>query len=92
MIGGFISTIWGIIRETTSLGRLGLTAGIINPAPFLGVAAFQVITGSLIDRAGRVGDLYPLAGFKAAFSVCLVSALACLVLSLLVKAKAKRRH
>ena len=64
VIGGYISTIWGIIRETTPTHRLGLTSGILNPAPFLGVAAFQVLTGSIIDRAARVGDPYTLPGFK----------------------------
>jgi MFS family permease len=87
VIGGFISTIWGIIRETTPAERLGLTSGILNPAPFLGVAAFQVLTGNIIDQTGRVGERYSLSGFKSAFSVCLAGALVCLVLSFLVKAK-----
>lgn len=88
VIGGFISTIWGIIRETTPAERLGLTSGILNPAPFLGVAAFQMLTGNIIDQAGRVGELYSLSGFKSAFSVCLAGAFACLVLSFLIKARA----
>ncbi|BBO67627.1 MFS transporter [Desulfosarcina alkanivorans] len=87
VIGGFISTIWGIIRETTPVERLGLASGILNPAPFLGVAAFQVLTGHIIDRAGRAGELYPISGFKSAFWVCLAAAVVCQVLSLLVKAK-----
>lgn len=87
VVGGFISTIWGIIRETTPAERLGLTSGILNPAPFLGVAAFQVLTGNIIDRAGRVGDLYPLPGFQSAFRVCLAGAAASLVLSFLIKSK-----
>lgn len=87
MIGGFISTIWGIIRETTPADRLGLTAGILNPAPFLGVAVFQLLTGNIIDRMGNIGELVPLSAFKSAFSVCLAGAVACLALSFLVKAK-----
>ncbi len=87
VIGGFISTIWGVIRETTPAERLGLTSGILNPAPFLGVAAFQVLTGNIIDQAGRVGELYSPSGFKSAFSVCLAGALVCLVLSFFIKAK-----
>ncbi|MFO7716854.1 MFS transporter [Desulfosarcina sp.] len=87
VVGGFISTIWGIIRENTPSERLGLTSGILNPAPFLGVAAFQVLTGNIIDRAGQVGEHYPLPGFKSAFHVCLVGAAICLLLSLLIKAK-----
>ncbi|MFZ0241299.1 MAG: MFS transporter [Desulfobacterales bacterium] len=88
-IGGFISCIWGIIREITPAKRLGLTSGIINPAPFLGVAVFQVLTGNILDRAGRVGEFYTLSGFKNAFSICLAGAVACLLLSLFLKSKKK---
>ncbi len=79
--GGFISTMWGIVREATPLDILGLTSGMLNPAPFLGVAVFQVITGAILDRSGRVGDLYPLSGFKNAFLVCLVCNVICVALS-----------
>ena len=88
-IGGFISSIWGIIREITPAERLGLTSGIINPAPFLGVAVFQVLTGNILDRAGRVGEFYTLYGFKSAFSICLVGVVACLMLSLFLKSQQK---
>ena len=87
MIGGFISTIWGIIRETTPTRRLGLTSGLLNPAPFLGVAVFQVLTGSMIDRAGRAGDAVPLSSFSGAFTVCLAGALVCLILTLFIRSK-----
>jgi sugar phosphate permease len=79
--GGFISLLWGIVQETTPSEILGLTSGMLNPAPFLGVAAFQVLTGAILDRAGRVGDLYPLSGFRNAFLVCLFGILICLALS-----------
>jgi MFS family permease len=84
-IGGFISSIWRIIREIAPAERLGLTSGMINPAPFFGVAVFQVLTGNLLDRAGRVGELYALSGFKSAFSICLAGAAGCLALSLFLK-------
>lgn len=86
LIGGFISTIWGLIRETTPIERLGLTSGLLNPAPFLGVAAYQMLTGAILDRSGRIGDLYPLAGFTSAFGVCLAGAVVCLLLSMFIKA------
>ncbi len=79
--GGFISTLWGIVREATPLDILGLTSGMLNPAPFLGVAVFQVITGAILDRSGRVGNLYPLSGFKNAFLVCLFCIVICVVMS-----------
>ena len=83
--GGFISTLWGIVQETTPSEILGLTSGMLNPAPFFGVAAFQVLTGAILDRAGRVGDLYPLLGFRNAFLVCLFGIVICLVLSFLLR-------
>jgi MFS family permease len=87
--GGFISTLWGIVRETTPLEILGLTSGMLNSAPFLGVAVFQVLTGAMLDRAGRVGDLYPLSGFKNAFLACLFGIVICLLLSFYLR-KPKR--
>ena len=79
--GGFISTLWGIVQETTPAEILGLTSGLLNPAPFFGVALFQVITGAVLDRAGRVGDLYSLSGFRNAFLLCLFGIIICLLLS-----------
>ena len=83
--GGFISTLWAIVRETTSSEILGLTSGMLNPAPFFGVAAFQVLTGAILDRAGRVDELYPLSAFKSAFMVCLVATVICLGLSFFIR-------
>jgi len=79
--GGFISTLWGIVQEITPLEILGLTSGMLNPAPFFGVAVYQVLTGAILDRAGRVGELYPLAGFRNAFLACLFGIVICLMLS-----------
>jgi sugar phosphate permease len=87
MIGGFISTIWGIIRETTPNERLGLTSGLLNPAPFFGVAVFQVLTGSMIESAGQTGEMVPLASFTGAFGVCLAGALISLVFSFFIRSK-----
>ena len=79
--GGFISTLWGIVQEITPLEILGLTSGMLNPAPFFGVAVYQVLTGAILDRAGRVGELYPLSGFRSAFLACLFGIVICLLLS-----------
>jgi len=91
--GGFISVLWGHIRENTPGDIMGLTSGLLNPAPFIGVAVFQVITGIILYRSGRIGDLYPVAGFKHAFMVCLAVSVACLMLSfLLSRKKSPGRH
>ena len=90
--GGFISVLWGIIRETTPPETLGLTSGMLNPAPFLGVATFQVLTGAILDQAGRIGDLYPLSGFKNAFLICLFGTFICLVLSFCLRLPERPEH
>jgi sugar phosphate permease len=83
--GGFISMLWGIVQEITPLEILGLTSGMLNPAPFFGVAVYQVLTGAILDRAGRVGDLYPLSGFRNAFLACLFGIVICLMLSFCIR-------
>ena len=82
--GGFISTLWGIVQEAAPPDILGLISGMLNPAPFLGVAAFQVLTGAILNRTTRVGDLYPLSGFRNAFLICLFGIVICLALSFLL--------
>ena len=70
--GGFISTFWGFLQDISPSETLALTFGLINPAPLLGAAAFQVLTGTILNKAGRIGDLYLISGFKNAFLVCLL--------------------
>jgi sugar phosphate permease len=85
--GGFISVFWGVIRETTPEKTLGTVSGLLNPAPFLGVAVFQVITGAILNRTERVDDLYPLSGFSDAFSVCIMVIAVCLGMSFFLSNK-----
>ena len=85
--GSFLSVFWGVIRETTPEKNLGMVSGLLNPAPFLGVAVFQVITGTILNRTERVDDLYPLSGFSDAFSVCVVVVAVCLGMSFFLRNK-----
>lgn len=80
LAGGFATALWAIVRETTPEPVMGITTGLLNPSPFLGVAVFQVVTGAVLDRVGRTGGIYPPEAFRDAFLVCLVSVLACLAL------------
>ena len=82
--GGIITIFWGILQDVTPPDILGLTLGMLNPAPLLGVAAFQVLTGAILNQAGRFGNLYPVSGFKNAFLVCLLGTVICTVLSLFI--------
>ena len=80
LAGGFATALWAIVRETTPEPVMGITTGLLNPSPFLGVAVFQVVTGAILDRVGRTGGIYPPEAFRDAFLVCLVSVMACLAL------------
>jgi len=79
--GGFASTLWSLVRETTHPHIFGLTSGLLNFAPFLGVAVLQVVTGAILDRVGPVNDLYPPVAYRDAFLVCALIMAGCLILS-----------
>lgn len=78
--GGFVTLLWGIVRETTPPEIFGAASGLLNPSPLLGVAALQVITGAILDKTGKVGALYTIAGFRRAFWLCLLFNLGCFAL------------
>jgi len=80
LAGGFATALWALVNETTSREILGSVSGLLNTAPFLGVAALQVITGYLLDRVGRVNGVYPPEAFKEAFLACLLVMVGCLAL------------
>ena len=86
--GGFISTLWGIVRDTTPPELMGLTSGLLNSAPFIGVAVFQTATGAILDRAGTINGLYPASGFQNTFLACLAGVILCLGLAFLIRKQA----
>lgn len=80
-MGGFVTNIWAHVREITPPQTLGSFSGLLNPAPFVGGAVFQVLTGSLLDRAVLPGGIYPASAYQSSFVFCLVVSCLCLVLS-----------
>jgi len=78
--GGFATALWALVNETTPREILGSVSGLLNTAPFLGVAAMQVITGYLLDRVGQVDGTYPPEAFESAFLACFILMAACLAL------------
>jgi sugar phosphate permease len=92
LAGGFVTIAWAIVRENTPARLMGLTSGLLNPSPFLGVAVFQVLTGTILDQAGIVGGLYPLEGFRNAFLTCLAANIVCLGLSLVMLKSDARKN
>ena len=83
--GGLGSILWAFVRETTPSPVLGLTTGLLNPFPMVGVAIMQVWTGAIMDSAGRVGEVYTPEAYREAFFVCLLLVAGCLGLSLFLK-------
>jgi MFS family permease len=88
--GGFGTTFWALVRETTPEQVMGVTSGLINPSAFLGVAIVQVWTGAILDKVGRVGDLYPLAAYEEAFLACLLLIVSCVLFCMCFSKKVYR--
>ena len=72
-------------RETTPSEIMGSISGWLNPSPFLGIAFYQMLTGAILDRVGRINEMYPPNAFQQTFWVCMLTASVCLVLSLFFK-------
>ncbi|MBM4334098.1 MAG: MFS transporter [Deltaproteobacteria bacterium] len=90
-LSGTLSLIWSIVREISPQERLGTVMGLLNPAPFLGVAIFQPLTGYLMDRVGKIGGAFPLEAYQHAFGLCLFSISISLVISFfLIRTKGRR--
>jgi sugar phosphate permease len=83
--GGFINLLWAQVKEITPFPVLGTYSGLLNVAPFLGVALFQVLTGSLLGRASLVNGAYLPAAYESSFAFCFMVSCACLVLSFFIK-------
>lgn len=81
--GGLFTILWTLIRESTPRSVLGLTMGLLNPFPMMGIAVFQVWTGAILDGVGRVNGIYPPEAYQRAFFLCLTVTVVCLVITLL---------
>jgi sugar phosphate permease len=88
--GGLFTIIWTLVRESTPGAVLGLTTGLLNPFPMLGIAVFQFWTGAIINRVGQVNGIYPPEAYRNAFSLCLAVSVGCLVIALLARKKLYR--
>jgi MFS family permease len=85
LTGGWLSVLWALVRESTSAETMGFISGVMNPAPFFGIAVFQVLTGAVLDHVGRINGAYPPEAFQTAFWVCTLAAAGCLLLSIILK-------
>jgi sugar phosphate permease len=82
MVAGIFSVIWAVMREESPPERMGTAMGLLNSAPFLGVATFQPLTGYLMDRVGKTGGAFPFEAYQHAFVLCLFSIVIATIISL----------
>ena len=80
LAGGIGTTLWATAQAKTPPAIMGLMSGLMNPFPLLGMAVMQGVTGAIVNRAGKVGNLYAPEGYRNAFLVLLLIAAACFVL------------
>jgi sugar phosphate permease len=78
--GGLGTSLWAVVRDTTPAPIMGLTTGLLNPSPFVGVAILQVWTGAILDRVGLVNGIYPSKAYNDVFLIFLLITFCCLIL------------
>jgi len=61
------------IAEGQPHGFIATANGMLNIWYFVGGAVFQSVMGLVLDAYGKVGDKFPVAAYRTAFLVCLVS-------------------
>jgi sugar phosphate permease len=80
LAGGISTTLWATAQSKTPPAIIGLMSGLMNPFPLLGMGVMQGVTGAIVNRAGKVGELYAPEGYRNAFFVLLLIVAACFVL------------
>jgi len=80
LAGGLGTTLWATAQAKTPPAIMGLMSGLMNPFPLLGMAVMQGVTGAIVDRAGKVDDVYSPEGYRNAFFILFLIAASCFVL------------
>ena len=81
--------VWACVREVNDPARVGIVIGFCNAPIFLAFAIVQSLTGAILDATwtGLVSGgvrIYPEAGYRTAFGVCLGLATGAVVSTLFV--------
>ena len=81
--------VWACVREVNDPARVGIVIGFCNAPIFLAFAIVQWLTGAILDATwtGLVSGgvrIYPEAGYRTAFGVCLGLATGAVVSTLFV--------
>ena len=69
----------------------GTATGLVNLFPFAGAAVFQPLAGYILERYGKTGEAFQVAGYRAVFLIllgCAVIALICAVMTSETRKKA----
>jgi len=77
---GFTTT-----KELFPVQIAGTSTGLVNLFPFAGGAVFQPVLGYLLERHGRTGDVFTLAGYKEAFLALFLCGFIAFLASLFLK-------
>jgi MFS family permease len=83
--GGISTTLWATAQAKTPAALMGLMSGLMNPFPMLGMAVMQGVTGAIVNRAGKVGDVYAPEGYRDAFFILFLIAAVCFIICVLFR-------
>jgi len=72
-------------RELFPARIAGTSFGLLNLFPFAGGAVLQPLLGAILEKHGKVGSAFTVAGYREAFFVLFLSALAAFIASLFVQ-------
>ncbi|MFH1152856.1 MAG: MFS transporter [Pseudomonadota bacterium] len=79
-------------KELFPLEIAGTATGLINLFPFAGGAVFQPVLGHVLERFGRTGSGFSLAGYKAVMLCLLVSAAVAFTASILTRETLEKKR
>ncbi len=72
-------------KELFPVQMAGTATGLVNLFPFAGGAVFQPVLGVVLERSGRTGEAFTLAGYENAFLVLFLCAAAAFLASFFLK-------
>jgi MFS family permease len=83
---------YSAVKDSFPIQISGTATGILNIFPFIGAALGQPLIGWYLDSVGAVGGRYPVEAYSAVFKICLISLLAAVIASTLVKETLPKRR
>jgi sugar phosphate permease len=72
-------------KELFPVQMAGTSTGLVNLFPFAGGAVFQPVLGHILERHGKVGESFTLAGYEQAFFVLFLCGVGAFLSSLFLK-------